>query len=344
MDFVRVITGRFERNPPLYYKMRLERVTKKLASHPEKLENYDNAAVASDRLGDDKKAIEWIEKKRAFMVSHGITPKSNSEAWYRYYANAGTFRAHLWLRNGANRENTTDLAKARDLIAKALEINPNSHFGRESAQLETIKWLLSRDEPTLSRHFDALHDWKSAEKDAKGLAGLVALGSAWESVDLFAALQNRLSAMRYGSLAHFAKLRAAELLENGAKPMEEIRSADDLRYSRNHPWESVEDFNKREYRRLRQEADRWSSSRTAFMMARLQKGRHPDTDPDFWTGYQEAPAPQVRSQPYFTSPRGVTALQIAAFFGLLFLFIGLPILLIPKAVRAWKSRRSRMAQ
>lgn len=64
-DAVRVITGRFERNPDLYYEMRLARVTKQLGSTPEKLELSDDAGVACDRLHRDDKAIAWMTKKRA---------------------------------------------------------------------------------------------------------------------------------------------------------------------------------------------------------------------------------------------------------------------------------------
>ena len=43
--------------------------------------------------------------------------------------------------------------------------------------------------------------------------------------------------------------------------------------------------------KLRAEADAWQAARTAFMMKRLNEGRHPDTDLEFWNGYTEKPAP-----------------------------------------------------
>ena len=42
---------------------------------------------------------------------------------------------------------------------------------------------------------------------------------------------------------------------------------------------------------LRAEADTWQKARTEFMLERLNAGRHPDTDPEFWRGYVESPAP-----------------------------------------------------
>jgi tetratricopeptide (TPR) repeat protein len=64
-EVVAVLTGRFARNPPLYYEMRLARVTARLRDHPGDLAAYDDAGVACDRLGRGDEAIAWMEKKRA---------------------------------------------------------------------------------------------------------------------------------------------------------------------------------------------------------------------------------------------------------------------------------------
>src|SRR4051812_35143963 len=86
-DMVRVVTGRFERNPPLYYEMRLRRVTTELAAHPERLTLYDDAGVACDRLHRNDEAVRWMAKKRAAMAEF---PTSRDDR-YRYHANLGTF-------------------------------------------------------------------------------------------------------------------------------------------------------------------------------------------------------------------------------------------------------------
>src|SRR5258708_14569507 len=54
-----VITGRFERNPPLYYQMRLARATQETRERPGHLEAYDDAGASCDRLGPDQDAIVW---------------------------------------------------------------------------------------------------------------------------------------------------------------------------------------------------------------------------------------------------------------------------------------------
>lgn len=341
MDYIRVITGRFERNPPLYYKMRLDRVTKELKSDPSKLDNYDNAAVACDRLGDDKQAIVWIEMKRKYMETHGLTPKSNPDDWYRYYANAGAFHTHLWFHDGANVKNLKEIERGRNLLEKALVINPESHFGRERVQLATINWVIDREQPTLAEDFERRQRGRSeAIKDAKGLAGLVLLGNAWESVDLFAALQNRLSMAHHGSLAQFAGLRAKELVRKGRKPLGAIDHLLFEDYPYYHPDESLAKFNEGEYARLRAEADAWASKREAFMLSRLKSGKHPDTDPAFWNGYKEDPAPTIRSQPYFATPHGRMALLMALVVGVLIVIIAIPIVAIVIAVRRRRRRKS----
>lgn len=63
-EVVAVLTGRFERNPPLYYEMRLARMALHLQSHPDDLAAYDDAGVACDRLGLGDEAISWMDRKR----------------------------------------------------------------------------------------------------------------------------------------------------------------------------------------------------------------------------------------------------------------------------------------
>jgi hypothetical protein len=335
MDLVRIITGRFIRNPPLYYQMRLDRVSKELEKDPSNLDNYDNASVACDRLGNDEDAIKWIDKKRNYMLAHSLTPITNKDDWYRYYANAGTFHAHLWFRQGAKPSAMKEIEQGRDLIAKALEINPESHFGRERVQLEMLKWLAGGATDSLANHFELVSDGHMglpAQKDAKGLAGLVMLGNGWESVDLFLALQDRLSMAGDSSLAELAMLRAKELLAKGVKPMVEVKD-NSFFYPNTEPADNLAAFNEKEFQRLRSEADAWHAKRTEFMLIRLKTGRHPDTDPQFWDGFAETPAPTVRSQPYLTTPRAGFVLMEIAFFSVLALIIGLPTFFIVRAVR-----------
>src|SRR5690242_9773526 len=71
-DGVQTIVGWFDRNPPLFYEMRLARVTNELRVSPDRLDLYDDAAVAADRLGRDDEAVALMGRKRAAMERAGL--------------------------------------------------------------------------------------------------------------------------------------------------------------------------------------------------------------------------------------------------------------------------------
>src|SRR3954454_11146416 len=141
-EVIAVLAGRFERNPPLFYETRLARVTAYLQSHPEDLAAYDDAGVACDRLGRGDEAIAWMEKKRARLEKLDASRPEVKEQRYRYHANLGTFLVHRWVRQGGDRTKIDEVKAARDQIAKAMEINPNAHFGREKYQLRALEWIV----------------------------------------------------------------------------------------------------------------------------------------------------------------------------------------------------------
>lgn len=305
-EVIQVITGRFERNPPLYYEMRLKRVTAELASQPDRLDLYDDASVACDRLGKSDEALKWSEKKRRRLQTLPPEDVLVRDHWYRYYANAGTFHAHKWIRSGAHRDNLNDLKLARDLITKAIKINPNAHFGREKYQLKAIDWLIAPPRVTPETHrlpnlLTESNKVQEAAEAVKGLTGLIVLGNAWESVDIFNALSRAIqSDDDRSSAAYMARLRACELIDQGQKSLiptapsgEKLKAlvmGREMRLRENLSKEVEENFST-----LRSEANRWHTQRTAYMMARLQVGKHPDTDPHFWLDYKETVPPEIRA-------------------------------------------------
>jgi tetratricopeptide (TPR) repeat protein len=129
-EAIDVIAGRFERNPPLYFQMRKERVLALLKREPANLAAYDDAAVACDRLGDDDGAIKLMEEKARQLAVTNAADKS--EQLYRYEANIGTFYVHRWIRSGASRKNMGDVDLASRHIGEALRINPNAHLAGKS--------------------------------------------------------------------------------------------------------------------------------------------------------------------------------------------------------------------
>jgi hypothetical protein len=207
---VEILTGRFERNPPAYYEARLARVATELAADPNRLDLYDDAAVACDRLHRPEEALVWLAKKREALER---LPDSSTatDHWYRYHSNLGTVLAHRWLRAGANPETLLEMRGAREEIARALALNSEAHFGRGKYQLMAMDWILAsrstqpealaakatdpRSFIDFGSYSNGWVDTPSSRlppplKDAiEGVSGLIALGDAWQSVDVFYTLQ-----------------------------------------------------------------------------------------------------------------------------------------------------------
>lgn len=303
---VDIIVGRFERNPPLYYEMRLKRITKRRDAEASTLtlEDHDDAAVACDRLGQGDEAIKWMAAKKARLDAMDPGRDEHREHLYRYHANLGTFHAHRWLGNGANRGDMTDMNLAEEHIAKAIEINPDAHFGREKYQLLAIRWILdppasdSSRLPTLFDRSDIVavstnrgYVFEGDEDHAiEGLSGLIALGNAWESVDIYRALAVALRSQEHASLLLLANLRVEELIANGRTTLYPLEEGAELEHylfqmigGASYEHEEIEQF----YKDARGEAKGWHEERETFMVAQLKQGLHPDTHgADFWRGYE----------------------------------------------------------
>ena len=231
---LRVITGRFERNPPLYYQMRIERERAQLQATPRQFGLYDDIAVALDKLGRDDEALQTIERKRALLPAFDANDKTNREHWYRYFANAGTFRAHQFLKAGAPLAKLGEMKAARAQIKRAIEIKPDAHFGRERYQLMAMDWILARKskktQDTLGQWIARGDKWEEVNgtqtlkgsnrrRAVEGLSGLIVLGGAWQSPDVFEALGAALETKDGVTLRYLAFLRAQELLESGKHSM-----------------------------------------------------------------------------------------------------------------------------
>lgn len=319
MDYVEVIVGRFDRFPPLYYEMRLGNCIKQIDGGSKNLDLYDNAAVACDRLGRDDEAIKWIEKKRSLLPGLAGATQEVKDQWYRYYANVGTFWAHRWFASGAKAEKLSEIDKAVRFITKAIEVNPNAHFGREKVQLEVLKWVRKVKDPNTAwrEYSNRSLSWELglvdrptreiAEEKALGLSGLIRLGNAWESVDIFRSLCDALRATPNASLAQLSFLRSKELENNKKVALDPAPyDREDLMFD-GWPAPEVEKFNIDEYRRLRLQADNWQERRTEFILQRLKAGRHPDWDRAFFEGWATDMPLTISEPPIWTQFRFQTA-------------------------------------
>jgi hypothetical protein len=304
-DVLRVITGRFERDPPLYYQMRIDRLTAAAKSRPLTLPEYDDIAVAFDRIGLDDDGLAWMGRKKARLPRLSGADADVQEQWYRYYANTGTLLVHRWARAGADRTHMDEVQEAEEDIGRAIAIKPDAHFGREKYQYKVMQWILDGSPGSLADYLlympgDNVPNPKARDEAVTALSGLVVLGNAWESADIFDAISRLLGRSRWDyteRLSALARLRRDEIIDCGGKSlMPDSPTGEALKQRLNNDLEAqITPDDVHDYRKLRAEADRWQSARTAFMMARLQVGSHPDTDPNFWRGYKDSPPPALHN-------------------------------------------------
>jgi hypothetical protein len=320
LDAVRAIVGFFPRNPPIYYEMRLARAAKDIVGNADNLAAYDDAGASCDRLGRGDEAIAWMEKKLERLDALKAAGREDAEHRYRYLANVGTFWAHRWFAQGQDRERIEEMRTAAAFIREAIALNPDAHFGREKYQLMAMEWIVDPP-PALDTYGNLskvpsllglnerghpvsnspINSPTALEDAIEGLVGLVALGNAWESPDVFQSLAISLQATNASSVALLAQLRYQELILAGKRsawPLakDEIVVGDGaprppvvLAWSKARERDAIQ----AKYNELRAFADAAHETRIAYMIPRLEAGRHPDTHPDFWDDYDEPMLPSM---------------------------------------------------
>ncbi len=349
-DLVAVLAGRFERNPPLYYEMRLKHGLEELRREPNHLGQYDNSAVAAERLGNHDQALQIISEKKR----HLKPLPADKDGWYRYFANIGTFHAHRSFSQKDPRKRLEDLKLSEAEIAKSIEINPEAHFGREKYQLYAIRWIMEgvpKNEP----FWVYLRDKElvpSGQTDAAitGLSGLIRLGGAWESVDIWATLAVLLGQRGHASLKYYALDRVEELENDGKKSLIELpwmegetQHKTTLRKMAEKgsvypPSEDLRAKNKVIYADLRAQAEKWHDNRTAYMMERLNQGHHPDWDKDFWAQWDDEPQLEVTTPPLWDQISPGTKITVAIAIALVTL-VASPFVLFFIGRRWWRRHK-----
>ncbi|MEI8281047.1 MAG: hypothetical protein WCG75_01455 [Armatimonadota bacterium] len=273
LDVTKAIIGRFTIYPDAYYEKRIEIQSAILKKNPNNLDAYDNISVAYDRIGDGENALKWIHEKRKHL---GHNPGSHL---YSTEANEGTFLIVRWIR-GHKPGDLTDAIEAEKHIAKALEINPNAHFGREFAQLYCIQAMIEcGKEPDWMQKFSgtliSIADRKHVDhkKLRFGIAGMMVLGAAWEMPPMIKAI--------------------AELVpqENQIMNLCEERLTDDKGRSEYKliAHDSVNPKERELLNELMENGTKFRENRQQWIFTQLNKGSHPDTDPDFWKGFTDVP-------------------------------------------------------
>ena len=115
-----IILGKFPRHTPEYYQWRLQDRLKKLESDPNNDLMLDDVAVSLEKLKRYDEAIEVAQKQL----------ERNPDR-YESIANLGTFYIH-----------DGQLAEGLKYIERAIEVNPDAHFGREKYQAILVKYVM----------------------------------------------------------------------------------------------------------------------------------------------------------------------------------------------------------
>ncbi len=221
-----LIAGKFLRHSEAFYRWRISDREKKLAATPKDLALHDDLAVAYEKIGQTRKAIEIMERKAKLKPGQ-----------YKTEANLGTFYIHAG-------EFETGLKH----IKKAIEINPDAHFGREIYQQLLVEYVVEKkkggaltlpmtpwkgnvpakrfDDFVLARRKAALSNKPGAQKKeiaaaVKGVLGMMRFGNHASPI-LLEALGDLLGRGIYDEdgakrLAARAYLRAAYVTQAGVR-------------------------------------------------------------------------------------------------------------------------------
>lgn len=209
-----LIAGKFLRHSKEFYYWRAKDRERQLKIHPDSLPLYDDLGVALDKIGEHKKAIQTMLKSDSIQSGR-----------YETYANLGTFYIH-----------NHQFEEGAHYIEKAIEINPEAHFGREVYQLHLVRYIIEKTNgkaielPLASKNnqdnfYNYLykHHIKSAiqkgstkeaeiAKAIKGLAGMMHFGQYRSPILLECLGDLLLQADTYGGAGHLgarAYLKAA---------------------------------------------------------------------------------------------------------------------------------------
>ncbi len=286
-DVAAVLVGKVERHSDFFYEQRIERMREHLAEQPDDLDAIDNLAVAHEKLGDFDRAIDLL------------TPivEANPER-YTALANLGTFHLHRYLKHGSS----ADLNIGITFIERAIEVNPDAHFGREKYQLALAEHIrdgkpgsfvmpmllgprydeLLNEPEELARVMEGVLRGRNVSGDeidqaVAGIVGMIRFGTG-TSPHLFEALGDLLAARGDKHLAVRSYLRARELGQAEAGDIDAL-----LEQIHGEPSEAdvAADLAKE-----RQQADAWVTAFRSYEDDLIRQGGNP-TEAGFYDAFYE---------------------------------------------------------
>ena len=279
------LVGRIRVLPKSYYEYRIKLIQTKNAKRTP--EDYDNLTVAYDKLGDYKSALWHSDLKKKLLDSISARNEYWIDQEYRYWANRGTIKAHQSLRQSVASRKGLDkelLSQAIDDLEKAVAINPNAHFGRESVQIEILKMMLNHDSDTPAVKYEEWQVWDKfvettgREKVVKGIIGMMTFGGGPDSFELVQFLQSALP-LNDAYMQTIAELRLKDLI-GARKPVLDLEVGV-------HGTLTNGDDVLTQYALLRKNAIEYRELVDAYVETKLNQGKHPDNDPKFWAEWKE---------------------------------------------------------
>lgn len=114
-----LITGKFLRHSTAFYEWRIRNRLERLKARPDNAELIDDLAVAYEKTGDHARAIEQMQQLERRQPGR-----------YETAANLGTFYIHAG-----------QLDEGLKWLDRALQINPDAHFGREKYQRLLVRYV-----------------------------------------------------------------------------------------------------------------------------------------------------------------------------------------------------------
>ena len=325
-----LVTGKFLRHSPEFYRWRIDNRLKRLEADPANLALLDDLAVAYDKTGRHDLAIETAQRADALRPNR-----------YETAANLGTFHFHA----GRLREGLPH-------IGRALAVNSDAHFGREKYQKLLAEYVLERDKGTppalplceVGAEGQATHtfaDFVGTGDDAaaiRGVLGMMKFGRH-DSPVLLEALASLLTRGESNPSGDAKRLAARAYLkasygvddENARRQYRQLATRSlEMQLSGSNTIEQVE----ADFRAELADAEAWYADLRQRELGWIAAGTDPEAEFDkLYDAEPESPGNGLLSGPWLTSEEGM---GLCGALG-----CGGPLLAVAAGAAYWWRRRRR---
>lgn len=311
-----LVSGRIERLPARYYEQQLETALKDMKASPADFEAVCRAAEAYDMLSRQRDGLAMLDE----------FPSDKLDVSQRAVRDGLKARLyiHLWLIEidpvpGTAQEalRASRTARPNRLLDMILEWASNPPLFGPKDMLPDFFGLRMATNKTALTDNNQLRDMDLAGVP-DFLAYLLKLHPAWENLDTYHALSLTLAVMGKQHLAHLARLRAFEFLDQQQTTRLPVaHDTGDLRalmiprqYTAGALVEipTLSDTTKQqiaaELASRREDARRWLAARESFALKKLGEGKSPGGDASFWQDFVYRPAVAAAAAPATTAPTG----------------------------------------